>query len=427
MWRWLKLLTGWLMRDWLAHISSLPLGVAPQVRSLRIGWKKHGLEFEGTPVLATADEIIVRAELRYSANKSARKSDLVLRTSQRCYFPDTLLQDGFASGQGLHRAEFHLDPLAANDTLELCWQGHSLYQAAVPVLSLRQFVEQLRLFHPTLFVVLGTSTEAPEYAECTVPCSKYLRLQGRSLLASVEFVSPTPLVGLVDCQPTLIFREESSGQAWEIPIRFTADQLRARQALVTVPCPVRPRRAGRWTIEWCLLRDALARCQLEVRPMTRSSHRYINLVDAYFVWYEKETNQVRIERRLPKQLGPGRLGPCFQLCSNEPGLAFLANVEVYAVCQGGLAPRLLASEEILITDVPTTYVPGTISVHDLQQVISFELRCGRHLLGHLPLSPIPSAKINSEGAFEGVPDDLTWSPAFEEELRERLNRLMDSH
>jgi hypothetical protein len=69
MWRWLRLLTGWHMRDWLAHtFSSLPLVTAPQVRSLRISWKKNGLEFDTVPVLGTADEIIVRAELRYSSS-----------------------------------------------------------------------------------------------------------------------------------------------------------------------------------------------------------------------------------------------------------------------------------------------------------------------------------------------------------------------
>lgn len=41
-----------------------------------------------------------------------------------------------------------------------------------------------------------------------------------------------------------------------------------------------------------------------------------------------------------------------------------------------------------------------------------------------PPERVPCARFNSEGAFSEVPIDFSWSPAYEEELYERLNRLM---
>ncbi|MCS7015420.1 MAG: hypothetical protein RMJ19_02830 [Gemmatales bacterium] len=426
MWRWLKLLTGWLMRDCFTYtFSALPLASAPQVRSVRISWQKNGLEMEELPVLATADVVVVRVELRYSANRVAKRSDLILRTSRKSYPADSLIQEGMAGSCGVHRAEFHIDPLDSSETLELRWQGQLLHQVSVPVMSLQQFQEQLQLQHPTLFVVLRSRSTASAGAEYTVACNRYLRPQGRTFLASVQFVSRIPLVGLVDCQPTLLLREEASGQAWEIPVRLTAEQLRSHQALVTVQCPVRPRRLSVWHVEWRLLHNTTKSCsQLEVLPM-RSLHRRLQLLDAHFIWYDDKTTVVRMDKRLPKQIGAGRVGPCFLLCTKEPGLAFLANVEVYATCRDGMKPRLLAQQEILITDSPAPYVPGTISVNDLPQIVAFELRCDGHLIGHLPLCPVPTARINGEGAFQGAPEDLPWSPALDEELRERLNRLLE--
>ena len=55
----------------------------------------------------------------------------------------------------------------------------------------------------------------------------------------------------------------------------------------------------------------------------------------------------------------------------------------------------------------------------------FELRVGTRSLGVLPLAPAPSASFNSEGAFK-APIDYTWSAAADDELNERLARLMSA-
>jgi|GEM_PF-1478757 len=428
MWRWLKLLTGWHMRDWLAHtFSSLPLVTAPQVRSLRISWKKNGLEFDTVPVLGTADGIIVRAELRYASSTPARKADLRLRVGRQNVPPESLVLAESAGRMNVHICEFHLEPLECSETVELCWQGQLLCQAALPVLPLRQFVEQLQLVQPTLYVTLRSNIGInATICEHTVPCSKYPRIQGRHVLASAQLISPIPLVGLLDCQPVIRFHERSTGQCWEVPLRLSAEQLQARQALVTVQCPVRPCRLGSWKVEWRLLQKTLASCDLEVRSM-RSLHRYVELVESYFLCSEEKGNRIRLERRLPKQLSCSRVGPCFLLRSRETGFPFLMRVEVFATPRDGGDPVRLASEEILISDAPTAYVPGTLAVHDLSDLACFELRSNGYTISHLPISPVPSAKINAEGAIESVPEDgRSWSRSDEEELNERLKRLMES-
>nr|BAL55979.1 hypothetical protein HGMM_F33C03C22 [uncultured Planctomycetota bacterium] len=158
----------------------------------------------------------------------------------------------------------------------------------------------------------------------------------------------------------------------------------------------------------------------------RSLHRYIEFLGARFLWWDDKPNQpIEIDKQLLKTLSHGRVCPYFRLRSKQPGLSFAAPIEVYVICRGSAEPRLLASEEIVITDAPTVYVPGTIAASDVRQIIAFELRHAGHSIGHLSLCPVPVAKINSEGAFQAAPEDLPWSPAYDEELRERLDRLME--
>ena len=87
-------------------------------------------------------------------------------------------------------------------------------------------------------------------------------------------------------------------------------------------------------------------------------------------------------------------------------------------------PPLLVEEEVLITDGPTMFAPGTVDISDLGQVNAFELRSKGGLLTVLSMSPAPIASFMAEGAFK-PPQDFPWSPAAEEELTDRLTRLLD--
>ena len=81
-------------------------------------------------------------------------------------------------------------------------------------------------------------------------------------------------------------------------------------------------------------------------------------------------------------------------------------------------------QEVLITDGPTMVAPGTLDPADLAQVTAFELRLKNETLGVLSLSPVPTAAFTGEGGFKPS-GDFVWSSAAEEELNDRLSRLLE--
>jgi hypothetical protein len=81
-------------------------------------------------------------------------------------------------------------------------------------------------------------------------------------------------------------------------------------------------------------------------------------------------------------------------------------------------------QELLVTDGPTLFMPGTVSIDEMGDVAAFELYSRGSSLGLLSTSPAPVANFTSEGGFQ-TPDDYAWSATAEEELSDRLNRLMD--
>jgi hypothetical protein len=64
-----------------------------------------------------------------------------------------------------------------------------------------------------------------------------------------------------------------------------------------------------------------------------------------------------------------------------------------------------------------------VDVSDLAGLTGFELRHRGRALGVLSVSPVPSATFNAEGSFK-PPPDFAWSNTAEDELAERLGKLM---
>jgi hypothetical protein len=85
---------------------------------------------------------------------------------------------------------------------------------------------------------------------------------------------------------------------------------------------------------------------------------------------------------------------------------------------------VLLEQTVLVTDGPTVFAPGLIDAAELAQVTAFELRHSGRTLGTLSLCPVPAASFNAEGGFK-PPPDFAWSNTAEDELNERLTRLMD--
>ena len=133
---------------------------------------------------------------------------------------------------------------------------------------------------------------------------------------------------------------------------------------------------------------------------------------------------VTLARQLVSTEGTARVGPCFLVSSREQGMAGLCPLQVRAQVAGAVQPPLLVEQDVLITDGPSPFAPGTLDVADLAQVSGFELRLKGRSLGALPLAPAPTAAFTSEGSFKAAGEFL-WSPAAEDQLNERLARLLD--
>ena len=53
------------------------------------------------------------------------------------------------------------------------------------------------------------------------------------------------------------------------------------------------------------------------------------------------------------------------------------------------------------------------------------MRHRSHVLGLLALSPVPAATFTSEGSFKPPAGDFLWTSAADDELTERLNKLIN--
>jgi hypothetical protein len=205
-----------------------------------------------------------------------------------------------------------------------------------------------------------------------------------------------------------------------VPVRLSASQLQATSALLSVASPRVPRRAGEYTVTWRIGGVEMASQRLRAVPAA-VFERSLRLAETRFV-VQEVGGAVRLVRQPPAG-GAARLGPCFLVASAEPGMAGTCRFTVTAHAGGPDHPSLLLEQQVLITDGPAMVAPGTLDAVDLANVLGFELYAESASLGLLPLCPAPAATFTAEGAF-CPPPDYAWTPAADEEMRDRLNRLL---
>jgi hypothetical protein len=134
---------------------------------------------------------------------------------------------------------------------------------------------------------------------------------------------------------------------------------------------------------------------------------------------------VHLVRHLPPLDGIARIGPCFLVSSSEVGMAGLCRLCVCAQLKDGEHKPVLLDQELLLTDGPAPFVPGTLDVREVEQMAAFELHAGPRTLGALSLTPAPTAAFDSEGGFKAIPEYM-WSSAAEDQLQEKLAKLLTS-
>lgn len=405
MWPWIK---RWL--DSKMHDLWPLYRIGPRSQAMHFRYEKAGRNVDDQPIPWNAEAVLVQATVRLPKSSNRRKTDFQLHVPGMDLVPAEKMEH---EGDEHHRLTFRITPPGKEVAVELLCREKVLGQLTLPFLSKEEFLQNLRLQMPTLCVRLGTQT---------VACQTFVSSQCRGLLASAVLTSPTSLVPLLDLELQVEFRCERGGTALHVPVCLCSSQLGGRQALVTVVPKRYPRRIGTWVATWLLGDRPLA--SQRVRGISqRAFHRSLGIADTRFV-VQATPETVRLTRQVPPLETTKRIGPCFLVRSGEPGMAGLCRLQITAQVPGAVKPPLLLEQDVLITDGPTMVAPGTLDAADLEQVSGFELSIRSKSLGVLSLCPAPTATFNNEGGFKPY-HDYTWSAAAEEEMNERLNRLLE--
>jgi hypothetical protein len=438
MWPWTKRWRDWAMNDlWSMHRSGL------QPQALHYSYEKAGLTLHDQAIPWNAEAVLVEASLKLPAGPDQRKSDFQLRLGRHEPFAAESLRR--EDGSNRHRVFFRFAVPNQTVAAELLFRSHGIGQLTLPVLARDDFLNRLQLQMPTLYVRFGDQS---------VACQTFVATQCKGLLASAVLNSPTSLVPLLDLGLQMEFRSERGGAIPSVAARLSSSQLAGRQALITLVPRQFPRRIGTWLATWIVGDRPLA--VQHIRAISQNHfRRSLRISDTRFVVQGKE-QPVALSRHMPPMDGVDRIGPCFLISSREPGMAGLSRLEVRAQVPGSIQPPLLVDEEVLITDGPTMFAPGTVHTSDLCHVTAFELRVaairkttpnsktpvgGRNgvrkstrsaspgstgaIVGILPLRPAPAAGFTAEGGYRAA-HEFNWSPAAEDELHDRLTRLLNA-
>jgi hypothetical protein len=403
MWRWIR---HW--RDWAMNEIVTPRRLAGQPQAVYFRFEKGGLTLDNQPVPWSAEAVVVEALLRLPP-AARRRADFTLRVPGFDPVPAEILKADEAGQR--HRLYFRFPVPKASGTAELMWKAHVLGSVEVPVVTPEQFLTELRMDLATAFVsVLGRSVAA----------QTFVSTQQQGLTASAVIRSPTGLVPLLDLGLSATFRTARGTKTVVTPVPLTATQLAGKEALVTALPPRLPRKAGEWTVTWTCPGRELATTRLKaITP--RAFRDSLRVVDTRFGIVTPD-GDFRVVRQMPAD-GVAKAGPVFFVASREPGLGALAEFEIGVQMPGVDRPPSVLEQTVLVTDGPTPVAPGLLPMTELKHASAFELRVKGRVLGVLPLSPVPTATFTAEGGYK-PPPEFTWSAAAEDELSERLARLM---
>lgn len=403
------------IRHWLDWLMSNPLRTpvrSARPQALHYSWERAGFVVASGPIPWCAEGVTVEALFRLPARGAAGRdrADFTARLASQAVAAEQLR----AAEGDLHRAIFRLGTPPCSSVVQICYRGRSLGQLTLPVLSREDFLRQLRLETPTVYARLGGEA---------VACRAFVASQCAGLLAGTVLHSPAGLVPLLDLPIEVEFRREGARAARPVTVRLAASQLMSKSALLSVASPRSPRQMGEYEVTWTIGGTMVARQNLRAIS-AEAFERSLRLVETRFVVQEAGV-PVRVVRKAPL---PGtdanvRVGPCFVVASGEPGVAGTCLLSTVVHVTGAVRPPLLSEQQTLITDGPTLVAPGTLDATDLARASGFELRTPTATLGLLPLSPAPAASIDAEGGFQ-PPPDYAWTPAAEEEMQARLERLL---
>lgn len=385
-------------------------GPAPPSQLLHVSYEKAGLTLEQGPVPWNADAVIVQALVKLGAVTAQAQSEFTLRLPNRA--PVAVEQIRRAVEPDQARIFFRMEVPEQSTMAALWWRDRTLGQVTIPVLAADAFFQQLSAQHATVAVQWETETPA---------CQSFVSTQAKGMIASALIAAPMSLSPLADF--AVVVELGRDGEAPLVrPVQFSSSQLRARQALVSVAFP-RVKQVGPWRVRWRLEQRVLAETHLRA-VSAAALHRSLRLWQGRYLVH-KTNGDIAILRYPPAALEDvSRLGPVFLVRSTIPGMAAMCLFEVRAEGPELLSPLVLPAQTVRLSDGPTPVAPGTFARGDLGRVKSFSLWLGRREIGKLPAEPVPTVDFTSEGGLEAPLDDFAWSPVAEEQLNDRLGKLL---
>ncbi len=401
MWLWIR---HW--RDWVMN-NFLPKNRIPPQQALHFSYEKAGLRLENQPIAWNADAVVVEAQVKLPPDHPDRAA-FTLRIPGRKSIPAESLRPE----EKAHRLFFRFSPPPRTTVASLYFNEKSLGQISLPVFSKEEFFDSFSLQMPTVMVNLGSKS---------IACQTFVSTQSKGIIASAMVSSLNSLAPILDLGLHVEFRSERKQEVWRVPVEMASSQLMSKKALVSVSPHKLPKRNGPWKISWLLDEQPLF-CQKTKAITPRQFEKSIRISETRYV-FQDQFGEMNVTRYPPEMGGIDRLGPCFLLSSSESGMAAFCKLQTRAIVPGAIQSPLLAEQELLITDGPTPFLPGTLTGEDLSQVTGFELLLNGKLLGILPMTPAPTAKFNSEGGFKPAPN-FTWSSAADDQLLERLSNLI---
>jgi hypothetical protein len=395
----------WVMTDLLALSRPRPHGQPFHVR-----YEKAGLTLAGSPVPWNAESVVVEFVLKLPTPTRVR-SDFALRVPGSPPIPAELLKKDDKDDR-VFRLFFRLPQLPETTGCELLWRNRLVTTIALTVQSADQFLASLRLANPTVAVKIGGRS---------VAATTFVGSQCRGITAAAVVRSPTSLAPLADLGLTVAFRSDRKRVEHVVPVALTASQLAAKEVLVTASPPKFPRHSGDYTVTWRAGGRTLHAHRVTAVTGTRFAQS-LRVSDSRFVATD-HTGLVRVLRQ-PPPAGKGvRFGPCFVIASREAGAAGLVELAAVAVTTGGEPTATAFKQAVLVTDGLTAFAPGLVEPDELTGATGFELRHKARVLSLLSFRPVPAAATDAEGAFR-PPPEFAWSNAAEDELADRLIKLM---
>jgi len=391
------------LRDW-----AIPeLGTATPRDAIHVHSELAGLVLEDQPIPWNAEAVSIEVHLHVPPNVR-RKEDFTLRMFGRAPVVAELFHPEVNGERSV--VIFRMPAPNLSTRAEIQWRERLLGRVELPVLDKITFLNSLKLELPTLHARIGDES---------VACQAFISSQCSGLTAGGLLTAPSCLAPVLEMGITVDIRGAAGELLSEVAVPLSGGQLLGKKALVSAHPRKLPRRSGQWAITWKVARHELA--TMRARAVAASVfRRSLRVVGTRFVIDNGKTISLRTQP--PATGDTARAGPCFLVASGEAGMAARAVFEILPIgtTDGEFQPMV---QEVLITDGPTPVAPGTMPAAELASVQAFELRHHGRSLGTLPMHPVPAAHFNSEGGFT-PPADFAWSSAAEEELSDRLGRLM---